>query len=304
MKTFLGYLVLYLKGFCMGTADLIPGVSGGTIALLVGIYERLVGNIGAIAQPENLRLLRRLRLGAYFRAVGGGFLLAVVLGILSAVFVLAPLVRYLLATYPVRVDSFFFGLMLATVWVVGRKVRQWHIGYVLLGLVGVTLGLLLNFGTPIAGGDSYLAFFGAGFIGVCAMILPGISGSFILILLGMYARVLQLVVALDIPHLAVFALGAVVGLLSFSRLLSWLFARFEAGMLALLTGFILGAMVRLWPWKTIGEGGDGYALQLLTPESYAHAHGSGHVGWAVLFFLLGLTVVALLEWGGGRKTAR
>lgn len=303
MKALWGYLTLYLKGFGMGTADLVPGVSGGTIALLTGIYERLVGHIGAIAQPEHLRLLRQFRLGAYFRAIGGGFLLAVGLGLLSAVFVLAPVVRYLLATYPVRVDSFFFGLMLATVGVVGRKVGRWRMGYILLGLVGCGLGLFLNFGTPIAGGDSYLAFFCAGLVGVCAMILPGISGSFILILLGMYTRVLQLVVTVDIPHLAVFALGAVLGLLSFSRLLSWLFARFEGGMLAILTGFILGAMVRLWPWK-VTEGGDGYSLQLLTPEGYSQTHGAAHIGWAVLFFLLGFTVVSLLEWGGRRKTVR
>lgn len=303
MKALWGYLTLYLKGFCMGTADLVPGVSGGTIALLTGIYEQLVRNIGAIAQPEYLRLLRQFRLGAYCRAIGGGFLLAVGLGLLSAVFVLAPVVRYLLATFPVRVDSFFFGLMLATVVVVGRKVGRWRMGYALLGLVGCGLGLFLNFGTPIAGGDSYLAFFFAGLVGVCAMILPGISGSFILILLGMYARVLQLVVTLDIPHLAVFALGAVLGLLSFSRLLSWLFARFERGMLAILTGFILGAMVRLWPWKVVA-GGDGYSLQLLTPEGYSQTHGAAHLGWAVLFFLLGLMVVSLLEWGGRRKTVR
>lgn len=303
MKALWGYLTLYFKGFGMGTADLVPGVSGGTIALLTGIYEQLVRNIGAIAQPEHLRLLRQFRLGAYFRAIGGGFLLAVGLGLLSAVFVLAPVVRYLLATFPVRVDSFFFGLMLATVGVVGRKVGRWRMGYALLGLVGCGLGLFLNFGTPIAGGDSYLAFFFAGLVGVCAMILPGISGSFILILLGMYARVLQLVVTLDIPHLAVFALGAVLGLLSFSRLLSWLFARFERGMLAILTGFILGAMVRLWPWK-VTEGGDGYSLQLLTPEGYSQIHGAAHLGWAVLFFLLGLMVVSLLEWGGRRKAVR
>lgn len=286
----------------MGTADLIPGVSGGTIALLTGIYERLVGHIGAIAKPANLRLLRHLRLAMYFRAVGGGFLLSVGLGLLSAVFLLAPLVRYLLATFPVRVDSFFFGLMLATVGVVGRKVARWSIPHILLGGVGVGLGLLLNFGTPMAGGDSYWAFFLAGFVGICAMILPGISGSFILILLGMYARVLQLVVSLDIPHLAVFALGAVLGLLSFSRLLAWLFARFEAGMLATLAGFILGAIVRLWPWKVTAEGED-YSLHLLSPDTYTQTVGSAQTGWAVLFFLVGFTVVSLLEWSGGKRVA-
>jgi len=294
------YLVLYLKAFFMGTADLIPGVSGGTIALLVGIYEHLVECIAKTIVRENLRLLFRAQFAAYFRAIDGNFLLAIALGILSAIFSLARLIQYLLKVYPIPVESFFFGLMLATVLVVGRKVSRWTLPSVSGAIVGVAAGLLLNFGTPIAGGDSYLWYFFAGGFGICAMILPGISGSFILILLGMYSRVLQLVVALDIVHLAVFALGALSGILAFSRLLSWLFARFEKLMLALLSGFILGAMVRLWPWKATNEAAS-YHLTLLSPQTYALSQGSAQLLQALLMGLLGFVVVLLLEKLSTRK---
>lgn len=294
------YLVLYLKAFFMGTADLIPGVSGGTIALLVGIYEHLVECIAKTIARENLRLLFRAQFAAYFRAIDGSFLLAIALGILSAIFSLARLIQYLLKVYPIPVESFFFGLMLATVLVVGRKVSHWTLPSVSGAIVGVAAGLLLNFGTPIAGGDSYLWYFFAGVLGICAMILPGISGSFILILLGMYSRVLQLVVALDIVHLAVFALGALSGILAFSRLLSWLFARFEKLMLALLSGFILGAMVRLWPWKATNEAAS-YHLTLLSPQTYALSHGSAQLLSALLMGISGLVIVLLLEWLATRK---
>jgi len=294
------YLVLYLKAFFMGTADLIPGVSGGTIALLVGIYEHLVECIAKTIARENLRLLFRAQFAAYFRAIDGSFLLAIALGILSAIFSLARLIQYLLKVYPIPVESFFFGLMLATVLVVGRKVSHWTLPSVSGAIVGVAAGLLLNFGTPIAGGESYLWYFFAGVLGICAMILPGISGSFILILLGMYSRVLQLVVALDIVHLAVFALGALSGILAFSRLLSWLFARFEKLMLALLSGFILGAMVRLWPWKATNEAAS-YHLTLLSPQTYALSHGSAQLLSALLMGISGLVIVLLLEWLATRK---
>lgn len=294
------YLMLYLKAFFMGTADLIPGVSGGTIALLVGIYEHLVDCIARTIARENLQLLRRGRFAAYFRAIGWSFLLTIILGILSAIFSLARLIQYLLATYPIPVESFFFGLMLATVLVVGRKVSHWTLPSVLGAIVGVAAGLLVNFVTPIVGGESYLWYFFAGVLGICAMILPGISGSFILILLGMYSRVLQLVVALDIAHLTVFALGALLGILAFSRLLSWLFTRFKNLMLALLSGFILGAMVRLWPWKETSDAAS-YQLTLLAPQTYALSRGSSQLLQALLMGLLGLVMVLLLEWLSTRK---
>ena len=288
------YMVLYLKAFFMGTADLIPGVSGGTIALLVGIYEHLIECIAKTISRENLRLLRCARFAAYFRAIDWSFLLTIVLGISSAIFGLARLIQYLLAEHPIPVESFFFGLMLATVLVVGRKVSHWTLGGVLAAVLGTALGLLLNFVTPIVGGDSYFWYFLSGLLAICAMLLPGISGSFILILLGMYTRVLHLVIDLDITHLALFALGALIGLLSFSHLLSWLFARFENLMLALLSGFILGAMIRLWPWKEHLSSGN-YNLVLLSPQTYALSQQDAQVLLATLMAVLGLVLVLLLE---------
>jgi len=290
----LKYLVLYLKGFFMGTADLIPGVSGGTIALLVGIYEHLVECIARTISRDNLRLLRKARFAAYFRAIDWSFLLTLVLGILSAVFGLARLIQYLLSAHPIPVESFFFGLMFATVIVVERKITKWTVGTGIAMVLGTAAGLLLNFGTPIVGGYSYLWFFFSGFLGICAMILPGISGSFILILLGMYTRVLQLVVDLDFAHLAVFALGALLGILLFSRLLSWLFARFENLMLASLSSFILGAMVRLWPWKEATSTAD-YRLVLLSPQRYTETQGEPQLLLAIVMALLGLGIVLFLE---------
>ena len=289
----LKFIVLYLKAFFMGTADLIPGVSGGTIALLVGVYEHLVDCIAATVSRENLRFLLHARFASYFRAIDGAFLLTIVLGICTAIFSLARFIQYLLIEHTIPIESFFFGLMLATVLVVGRKVASWSLAAVVLAVLGTAVGLLLNFGTPIVGGDSSLWYVFSGAIAICAMILPGISGSFILILLGMYARVLHLVVTLNIAHLGVFALGALLGLLLFSRFLSWLFARYKNQMLALLSGFILGAMVRLWPWKeAMNE--RSYHLILLSPQTYSLTH-DAQVLLAASMALVGFVLVVLLE---------
>ena len=297
------YLVLYLKGFLMGTADLIPGVSGGTIALLVGIYEHLVDCIAATTSRSNLKLIQNARFGMYFRAIDATFLVTILLGLFSAIFGLARLIQYLLYEYPIAVDSFFFGLMIATVIVVAGKVSHWRLGNLIAVTLGTGLGLWLNFGTPSVGGDSYLWYFVSGVLAICAMILPGISGSFILILLGMYTRVLHLVVDLDFAHLSVFSLGALLGLLSFSRLLSWLFARFENLVLALLTGFILGAMVRLWPWKELANDATSYPLVLLSPSTYSAAHQQdAHIVLAALMALSGLALVLLVERFAHSKT--
>lgn len=293
------YILLFLKGVFMGTADLIPGVSGGTVALLVGIYEQLLGSIAAIASRANLRLLFRGRLIAYWTAIRGNFLVVLGLGILTAIFVLAHLVRYCLAHYPIPLESFFFGLMLATVLAVGRKVRVWNLKTIVGVAGGVLAGLLLNFATPTGGSDTYVAYFVAGLLGICAMILPGISGSFILLLLGMYSRVLQLLVTVDILPLAVFATGALIGLLAFSHLLSWLLRHFERVVLSTLSGFILGAMVRLWPWKATGT-----QLELLTPAQYTHEYGDAHMGYAVFFSLIGFALVICLEWLSQHKSAK
>ncbi|MGP1363455.1 MAG: DUF368 domain-containing protein [Bacteroides sp.] len=289
------YLLLYCKGFLMGMADLIPGVSGGTIALLVGVYEELVSSISKTIQRENLNLLFQGKVASYFRAIHWDFLVALILGILTAIFSLARLVRYLLHVHTIAVESLFFGLMLATVFVVGAKVSHWDWRAVLLGFVGTAFGLLLNFGTPLSGSDSYLAFFFASMLGICAMILPGISGSFILILLGMYSRVLQLVETLDVTRLAIVSLGAIVGLLSFSKLLHWLFARFERLLLALLAGFILGAMVRLWPWKAQVSDTVAYHLELQLPSTYVANMGEAHLISAVFFFVMGFLLVLGLD---------
>lgn len=293
------YILLFLKGVFMGTADLIPGVSGGTVALLVGIYEQLLGSIAAIASRANLRLLFRGRLIAYWTAIRGNFLFVLGLGILTAIFALAHLVRYCLEYYPIPVESFFFGLMLATVLAVGRKVRVWNLKTIVGVAGGVLAGLLLNFATPTGGSDTYVAYFVAGLLGICAMILPGISGSFILLLLGMYSRVLQLLVTVDILPLAIFAIGAVIGLLAFSHLLSWLLRHFERIVLSTLTGFILGAMVRLWPWKAMSS-----QLELLTPAQYTHEYGNAHMGYAVFFSIIGFAIVICLEWLTQHKSAK
>ena len=239
---------VFLKGIAMGSADVVPGVSGGTIAFITGIYGRLLDAISGV----NLSLLKTLRQegpAAAWRQLDGSFLLALGSGILVAIASLAKLIHYLLLEHPVALWAFFFGLIIASCWHIGRTIRQWRWQELVALVIGAVLAAWISLASPTEITPTLPVVFFAGSIAICAMILPGISGSFILLLMGLYAPVMGAINEFNLPLLGTFAVGAGLGLLLFSRLLSWLLHHFETVLLSLLTGFMVGSLVKVWPWK-------------------------------------------------------
>ncbi|MCE7056340.1 DUF368 domain-containing protein [Algoriphagus sp. AGSA1] len=244
------HVLTYLKGMAMGAADIVPGVSGGSIALITGIYERLLQSINSF-NAENLGLLLKFEFKAFFQAVNGAFLLSLFLGIMTSIFSLSKLITYLMAEQPIPLWSFFCGLILISAFLILKDIKKWSFGVAVALLLGTIAAYYITELPPTSSPDTLWFTFVAGAIAICAMILPGISGSFILLILGKYESVLQAVSERDFLTLAVFALGCVVGLLSFSRVISWLLKRFYSITIGLLSGFMLGSINKLWPWKTI-----------------------------------------------------
>ncbi len=241
---------IFLRGLAMGAADIVPGVSGGTVAFITGIYPRLLHSLRSF-DLEFVRLLLRREPHACWSHVDGTFLVFLLSGILTSVFSLARLFSWLLHTYPQPLWAFFFGLIFASALLLLKQVPQWLWQQRLALLFGVTVAALIALAPrgEMIGGNPGI--FLAGFIAICAMILPGISGSFILLLLGMYSTVLMAVKNIDLEFLLIFAVGAAAGLMCFSRLLYWLLSRFRATTVALLTGFLFGSLLVVWPWKRV-----------------------------------------------------
>jgi putative membrane protein len=245
-------IVLFLKGLAMGAADVVPGVSGGTIAFITGIYDELLDSINAV-NLNTLSILRKEGLKAAWKAVNGNFLVVLLAGIFTSILSLANLFKYLLENHPVLLWSFFFGLIAASVLLVGRMIAHWNAVNIIGFIVGTAVSYWLTAVHPGTGVDAYWYIFVSGMIAICAMILPGISGSFILLLLGTYGIVLGAIADHNFVLLAVFAAGCVVGLLSFSRLLSWTLKNYYNVTIAILAGFLLGSLNKIWPWKITTE---------------------------------------------------
>lgn len=240
--------MLYLKGMAMGAADVVPGVSGGTIAFITGIYEELIENIKSIG-PGTLSVLAKEGVASAWRSFNGTFLLVLFMGIATSIFSLAKLITGLLHTHPIPLWSFFFGLILVSSWYVARQIPKWSAASIVSLLLGAGMAFGITQAAPATVEPSYLITFIAGSIAICAMILPGVSGSFILLIFGLYSYILTAVKTLQLEVLSIFALGCVVGLMGFSRFLSWMLKRYHELTLALLTGFMLGSLNKVWPWK-------------------------------------------------------
>ena len=253
------YIVLALKGCAMGMADVVPGVSGGTIAFISGIYEELLDSIRSV-DATALRLLLRFRLAEFWRHINGRFLLPVLLGIAVAIFSLARLMTYLLRDHPIAIWSFFFGLIVASALLVARQIGRWDWRTVLAFAVGAAAAWWITVATPAETPDDWWFVMLSGAIAICAMILPGISGAFILLLLGKYQYIMHAVGEFDIPVIAVFVIGAAAGIISFSHLLSWLLKHWHDVTVAVLMGFMVGSLNKVWPWKE-------------TVETYLDSHG-------------------------------
>lgn len=253
------YIILALKGCAMGMADVVPGVSGGTIAFISGIYEELLDSIRSV-NATALKLLLRFRLAEFWRHINGRFLLPVLLGIAVAIFSLARLMTYLLVNHPIAIWSFFFGLIVASALLVARQIGRWDWRTLLAFVVGAVAAWWITVATPAETPNDWWFVMLSGAIAICAMILPGISGAFILLLLGKYQYIMHAVGEFNIPVIVVFVIGAAAGIISFSHLLSWLLKHWHDVTVAVLMGFMVGSLNKVWPWKE-------------TVETYLDSHG-------------------------------
>lgn len=288
---------IFLKGIAMGAADIVPGVSGGTIALISGIYERLIRALNEI-DHRLWNVMKQEGVRAVWRRIDGGFLLLLILGILTSVLSLAKLLHVLLEQHPILVWAFFFGLIGASVLFVGRRAKRWHLGTVLAFVLGGGVAYWITLLSPASGVEHSFFFFLAGMIAVSAMILPGISGSFILILLGAYQAVLEAIKDLQLTILAFLGGGCVVGLLVFSKALKWMFERYHDLTIALMSGFLLGSLNKVWPWKGEGSTVDGKELpgSNISPWTYEGTMAEEpHLLGASLLCLLGIAAIYMLE---------
>ena len=298
------YLIITFKGLAMGAADAVPGVSGGTIAFISGIYEELVSTISNI----NISLFKTLfskGLNAFWKQLNGNFILALLSGIIISFVSFMRLAKYLLEHHPILIWSFFFGLIVASIYFVGKQVSKWNIFLIIVLLVGTCLAFYITRLPSLSTNENPSFLFLAGAVAICAMILPGISGSFILIILGAYKTLSDAIHDIDIKKILVFALGALVGLLSFSHVLKWLFKNYHNMTLALLTGFILGSLNKVWPWKntlTWHTNSKGIKTPLLqesiSPFSF---EGDNQIIFASFLMLLGFLTIFILEKLGSKK---
>lgn len=244
----MNYISTFLKGIAMGAADVVPGVSGGTIAFITGVYDTLLESIRRI-NPGLLGMWKREGFSAAFRHVNGGFLIALFGGIVTSIVSLAKLISWLLETHPIPTWSFFFGLILVSVYHILRQVQQKSLSRWCCLVLGITFAYSITVLKPLNLDFTSINILLAGSIAICAMILPGISGSFILLLLGMYSPIIDAVKSLQGSVLGLFVLGCLVGLLCFSHILSWLLSHYRELTLSFLTGLMLGTLPKIWPWK-------------------------------------------------------
>jgi len=245
------YIIIGLKGMGMGAADVVPGVSGGTIAFISGIYEELLTSISNV----NFGLLKTLKKEGFkvaWKQLNGAFLTSLFLGIFVSIVSLAKTIKYLLENEPILLWSFFFGLVVASIIFIGKQVENWNYKFLFLAMFGVAFGYIITIASSTTLTEiNYLFLVFAGAIASCAMILPGISGSYILLLMGVYPIVMTAITQRDLTIISAIGIGVILGLLLFSRLLKWLFKKYKNQMLVVLTGLMLGSLNKVWPWKTI-----------------------------------------------------
>ncbi len=312
-----GYIGLALRGVAMGASDIVPGVSGGTMALILGIYEELVDSIRMIGQPEFFRAALKFRIKDALAILNWEFMLAITLGIGLAILTLSHFLERLLVNQPVYLWSFFFGLVLASVFIVSKRIKRWTPPLGAILLLGAVASFLLVGLVPARTPETWWFLFLSGALAICAMILPGISGAFILVLLGKYEYVLGAVNDRDIFTLALVAAGALIGLVTFAQILSWLFRKYHDGTVALLLGLMIGSLRKVWPWKqdeawlTHADGSyvlDSFGERIVTqqadilPALSSRADVTEFIGALVLAVIGFGIIIALDRLAGARRT--
>ena len=296
------YIVLVLKGVSMGAADVVPGVSGGTIAFITGIYEELINSIKSI-NLKTIKLLLGFKIAEFWKTINGNFLLSVVLGIAISIFSLAKVMEYLLNHYPILTWSFFFGLIVASIIYVAKTIKKWNLATILPGILGILIAYFITIISPTEANTAYWFIFLSGAIAICAMILPGISGSFILVLLGMYKFILEAVGNLQFAIIFTFLAGAIIGIIAFSNVLSWLLRNYHNHTVALLTGFMVGSLNKIWPWKQVTETIVGRNNEIkpvveknILPTTYEQITGdSAFLFWAIISAVVGFAIIFVIE---------
>jgi putative membrane protein len=286
----------------MGGADVIPGVSGGTIAFISGIYGELLHSLKSV-DVDALNLLRQFRISDLWKHINGNFLAAVLAGIVTSIVSLAKLMTFLLEHHPIQIWSFFFGLILISSPLILRQIKKWKIGVVLSFIIGTGAAYLITILSPTQTPEALWFIFIAGAIAICAMILPGISGAFILLLLGKYEFIIRSLIELNFPVIIVFTIGCVVGLLSFSHLLTWILDRYHDLTVALLAGFMVGSLNKVWPWKEVisyridstGEQVPAFDRSIL-PGDYLEKTGQDPMVFqAIMMIALGVFIIVVIE---------
>lgn len=295
-------IILFLKGMGMGSADIVPGVSGGSIALVTKIYGELLESINAF-DLEALKLLLQFNLIAFWKKINGRFLFPLVLGIFTSIFAFSKAITFLIDHYPIPLWSFFCGLILISAIIILRDIKRWNLLAIFMFPLGVVLAYFITELPLIALPNNIWLTFLSGAIAICAMILPGISGSFLLLILGKYEFILMAVNERNVLVLAVFALGCITGLLLFSRVISWFLKNFHGLTLSFLSGFMIGSINKIWPWKkvlTYRISSSGMQKPLLTENILPHVY-LAETGEepafliAILAFLIGVVLVVGIE---------
>jgi putative membrane protein len=296
-RNFLQYFFITLKGLAMGAADVVPGVSGGTIAFISGIYEELITSINNV----NLSLFKTLKKNgfqAFWKQLNGNFLVALFTGIFISVFSLAKGISWLLVNQPILLWSFFFGLVVASIFFVGKSLERWNLAAIIMFVLGAAIAYYITTLPPAENTESLPFLFFSGALAICAMILPEISGAFILVLLGSYKVILEAVHERDFKIVATVGLGAIFGILSFAKLLKWMFSHYKDLTLAVLTGFILGSLNKIWPWKKVLETkifDDKVIIiqdQSISPFAF---DGDNQLLFAIILALVGFSLIFILE---------
>ena len=300
------YFMVGLKGCAMGMADVVPGVSGGTIAFISGIYEELLDSIKSL-DIEALKLFFTGKFRQFFEKINGKFLFSLIAGIGVAILTMARLMTYMLENHPIITWSFFFGLIIASALMVAREVNCWGVAPVITMLIGVVLSYWITVVSPATTPNDWWFIMLSGAIAICAMILPGISGAFILLLLGKYLFIMEAVTELNIGVLVLFAIGAVVGIVSFSHVLSWLLNKWHDATVTMLMGFMIGSLNKVWPWKqTLETYLDSHGVEQplaqanVSPMQFEVLGSESHLVLAIVSCVAGFALIYVIELIGKR----
>ena len=289
------HIITAVKGFFMGAANVVPGVSGGTIALITGIFNEIIEALNSLMVPSNWKTLLKGRFREFWHNIHGGFIVALGIGVVASVFSLAKLMTYVLEYFPIQTWAFFFGLIIASAILMLRDIKGWKVKDAVFAILGIVLGIAVCKLSPTETPDDMWFIAVCGAIAICTMILPGVSGSFILLILGKYNYIMDSISSLNWPVLAVFGFGCVVGIMAFTKFLHWLLARYERATMLVLLGFILGSLIKVWPWSN--PDAICASQHLEAGSQYAPYYGA-----AALWCIVGVALVLGIDYLGRKKS--